>query len=115
MLDWRTQGPTLVLERRYNLLSEYSIGSYFFKGIKLARGSKKYDKISHYNTAKANITALKTMIQVFSLNTIWYKPDLLLDLSPDKEKAKIVEETFDLFHKMSFCSLKLEPLILPLL
>ena len=41
------------------------------------------------------------MIQVFSLNSVWYRFDLLLDLSPDQKK-EIVGGSLDLFYKMSF-------------
>ena len=38
----------------------------FFEAMKFSRGSKKYDKSFHDNTATANFTALKSMIQVLS-------------------------------------------------
>ena len=56
-----------------------------YEVIKTARGSKRYDKSSHDNNAEANFTAVKNIIQEFSLNAVWYKSYLILDLSPDEE------------------------------
>ena len=33
------------------------------------------------------------MIQVLCLNAVWYKPDFILDLSPDEESTKFLQKT----------------------
>ena len=40
---------------------------------------------------EANFTAIKIMIQVFSLDAILYKSVLVIDLSPDEEQTKLLE------------------------
>ena len=53
--------------------------------IKFVIGSNNYDKSGHDNSVEATFTSLKKLIQVFSLNVVWYKPDLVLDLFSDEE------------------------------
>ena len=36
---------------------------------------------------------LKNMIQLFSLNAVWYKPDLVHDLSPEEKYTKLLNLT----------------------
>ena len=52
------------------------------KTIKVDTSSKKYDKSSNHNNMEANFTASKNMFSEFSLNAVWYRLDLVFDLSP---------------------------------